>query len=68
MADVHDLHAWTITSGVNVVSAHVVLALARRPSAALDYRRLPGRLRHRALDIPARDLRPPPAGRRHSHA
>ena len=25
VADVHDLHAWTITSGVNVVSAHVVL-------------------------------------------
>ena len=23
--DVHDLHAWTITSGMNVVSAHVVL-------------------------------------------
>lgn len=25
VASVHDLHAWTITSGVNVVSAHVVL-------------------------------------------
>ncbi len=24
--DCHDLHAWTITSGVNVVSAHVVIA------------------------------------------
>jgi cobalt-zinc-cadmium efflux system protein len=24
VADVHDLHAWTITSGINVVSAHVV--------------------------------------------
>jgi cobalt-zinc-cadmium efflux system protein len=24
VADVHDLHAWTITSGMNVVSAHVV--------------------------------------------
>ena len=23
--DVHDLHAWTITSGVNVLSAHVVV-------------------------------------------
>ena len=23
--DVHDLHAWTITSGLNVVSAHVVI-------------------------------------------
>lgn len=29
VADVHDLHAWTITSGMNVVSAHVVL----RPGA-----------------------------------
>ena len=28
VADVHDLHAWTITSGVNVVSAHVVLEAA----------------------------------------
>ena len=25
VSDVHDLHAWTITSGMNVVSAHVVL-------------------------------------------
>lgn len=24
VSDVHDLHAWTITSGINVVSAHVV--------------------------------------------
>ena len=34
--DCHDLHAWTITSGVNVVSAHVVLAEGADPSAALD--------------------------------
>jgi len=26
--DVHDLHAWTITSGVPVLSAHVVIAEA----------------------------------------
>jgi len=25
VADVHDLHAWSITSGMNVVSAHVVI-------------------------------------------
>lgn len=25
VADVHDLHAWTLTSGMNVVSAHVVM-------------------------------------------
>jgi cobalt-zinc-cadmium efflux system protein len=36
VVDCHDLHAWTITSGVNVVSAHVVLAEGADPSAALD--------------------------------
>jgi len=29
VVDVHDLHAWTITSGVPVLSAHVVLAADR---------------------------------------
>ena len=36
VADVHDLHAWTITSGVNVVSAHVVLRPGVDPAAVLD--------------------------------
>jgi cobalt-zinc-cadmium efflux system protein len=36
VADVHDLHAWTITSGVNVVSAHVVLRPGADPPAVLD--------------------------------
>jgi cobalt-zinc-cadmium efflux system protein len=36
VADVHDLHAWTITSGVNVVSAHVVLQPSADPPAVLD--------------------------------
>lgn len=36
VADVHDLHAWTITSGVNVVSAHVVLRPEADPPAVLD--------------------------------
>jgi cobalt-zinc-cadmium efflux system protein len=36
VADVHDLHAWTITSGVNVVSAHVVLDTGADPPAVLD--------------------------------
>ena len=35
--DVHDLHAWTITSGMNVVSAHVVLAEDGRPGDVLDH-------------------------------
>ena len=37
VADVHDLHAWTITSGMNVVSAHVVLRDGAEPPAVLDY-------------------------------
>ena len=36
VVDCHDLHAWTITSGVNVVSAHVVLADGTDPARALD--------------------------------
>lgn len=34
--DVHDLHAWTITSGMNVVSAHVVLDATADPAGVLD--------------------------------
>ena len=36
VADVHDLHAWTITSGLNVLSAHVVMAPGADPPAVLD--------------------------------
>ena len=36
VADVHDLHAWTITSGMNVVSAHVVLDDGANPTEVLD--------------------------------
>jgi cobalt-zinc-cadmium efflux system protein len=36
VADVHDLHAWTITSGMNVVSAHVVLETGANAPAVLD--------------------------------
>ncbi len=35
--DVHDLHAWTITSGMNVVSAHVVLGNEAQPGDVLDH-------------------------------
>jgi cobalt-zinc-cadmium efflux system protein len=35
VVDCHDLHAWTITSGVNVVSAHVVIADGADPALAL---------------------------------
>lgn len=34
--DCHDLHAWTITSGMNVVSAHVVVADGADTAATLD--------------------------------
>ena len=37
VVDVHDLHAWAITSGVNVVSAHVVLEPGAEPAAVLDH-------------------------------
>ena len=36
VADAHDLHAWTITSGMNVISAHVVLAKDADSAAVLD--------------------------------
>ena len=36
VVDVHDLHVWTITSGMNVVSAHVVLADGADAPLVLD--------------------------------
>ena len=36
VADIHDLHAWTITSGMNVLSAHVVLDEGADAPAVLD--------------------------------
>ncbi len=33
---VHDLHVWTITSGMNVVSAHIVMGPDGDPGALLD--------------------------------
>jgi cobalt-zinc-cadmium efflux system protein len=35
--DVHDLHAWTITSGVNVLSAHVVVDSEALGGQVLDH-------------------------------
>jgi cobalt-zinc-cadmium efflux system protein len=37
VAGVHDLHAWTITSGMNVVSAHVVLKEGAQTGDILDH-------------------------------
>ena len=36
VVDCHDLHAWAITSGMNVVSAHVILADGVDPAVTLD--------------------------------
>ncbi len=36
VVDCHDLHAWTITSGMNVVSAHIVVDATVPSSAVLD--------------------------------
>ena len=36
VTDAHDLHVWTLTSGVHVVSAHVVLAEGADPATVLD--------------------------------
>ena len=60
VVDVHDLHAWTITSGVPVLSAHVVVddaCLAEdRSGQVLDRlgECLGAPLRRRALHLPAR--------------
>lgn len=35
VADVHDLHAWTLTSGMNVATAHLVLTAAADPQTVL---------------------------------
>lgn len=35
--DVHDLHAWTITSGLNVVSAHVIIDDQAAAADVLDH-------------------------------
>ena len=37
VVDCHDLHAWTITSGMNVVSAHVIVEPGAEPAAVLDH-------------------------------
>ena len=36
VVDIHDLHVWTITSGMNVISAHVVMQAGADPGVVLD--------------------------------
>ena len=37
VTDCHDLHVWTITSGMNVVSAHVIVEPDAQPAEVLDH-------------------------------
>ncbi len=37
VTECHDLHVWTITSGMNVVSAHVTIEADAQPAAVLDH-------------------------------
>ena len=61
VADVHDLHAWTITSGVDVLSAHVVLAPGADAPSVLDElcRGLSGRfdIEHSTFQLETADRR-----------
>ena len=63
VVDCHDLHAWTITSGMNVVSAHVVLAQGADPGTVLDTlcACLSDDFDIEHTHVPARDRGPPPA-------
>jgi cobalt-zinc-cadmium efflux system protein len=36
VADAHDLHAWALTSGMNVVSAHIVIGPGADAASVLD--------------------------------
>jgi hypothetical protein len=57
IVDAHDLHAWTLTSGMHVVSAHVVIEPTADAAEVLD-EVCRCRLRHGALDHSARNDRP----------
>ncbi len=58
--DVHDLHIWTITSGMVSLSAHIVLSEGQDSAAALDLgaHRIARPLRHRPHHHPDRAKRP----------
>lgn len=46
VGDVHDLHLWTLTSGMNVATAHLVTVEAADPHAVLDQARAVLKDRH----------------------
>ncbi|QWF20607.1 cation diffusion facilitator family transporter [Nocardioides sp. LMS-CY] len=58
VVDVHDLHVWTLTSGMNVATAHLVVAADANPQAVLDRARDVMRdnhhLEHATLQVEAR--------------
>ena len=61
--EVHDLHIWTITSGMESLSAHVVLAARlRRSTPALDALR---RVLHDRFGIDHITIQIDPAGQDH---
>lgn len=61
VVDVHDLHVWTLTSGLDVASAHVMIAVGVDPHAVLDQARdlLAERhdLHHATLQVEPQDHR-----------
>lgn len=61
VGDVHDLHLWTLTSGMNVATAHLVTAESADPHAVLDRARALLRERHgvahATLQVEPRDHR-----------
>lgn len=61
VGDVHDLHLWTLTSGMNVATAHLVTADSADPHAVLDRARALLRERHgvahATLQVEPRDHR-----------
>lgn len=61
VADVHDLHAWTLTSGMTVATAHLVLADGADPQHVLgisqDVLRERHHIEHATLQVEARPTR-----------
>lgn len=62
VAGVHDLHAWVLTSGVNALSAHVVLTDEARPEEVLaraqDYVTSKHPIQHATIQIERGDFAP----------
>ncbi len=80
VAEVHDLHAWTLTSGMNVATAHLVLRVGADSQVVLNQAQATLRGRHGmdhatlqveanpAREVPRGDLVTSPPGRRWQRA